>query len=87
METRFAKIVGESSVEIASITDSTLTETKVFRSDENGQPTMYCIIKCGLQSESYEWCRSSNALYFRLAKRLGSGDFALLSYRLLGKVR
>lgn len=87
METRFAKIVGEGSVEIASVTDSNLMETKVFRSEEKGLPTMYCIITCGLQWESHVWCRTSNALYFRLAKYLSSGDFALLSYRLLGKVR
>ncbi|HEV3026596.1 MAG TPA: hypothetical protein VG457_03445 [Planctomycetota bacterium] len=83
MKTMFARIISEDAVLIASVTDNVGVETKVFRSE----PSLYAIVRSAPSFQTVDWCRTPSALYFRLSKRLGSGDFALMSYRLWSKVR
>ena len=83
MKTNFTRVISDDAELLASVTDSSRVETKVFRSD----PSIYAIVRSSPTFETVDWCRTANALYFTLSKRLGAGDFALLSYRLWGKVR
>jgi hypothetical protein len=85
MKMTIAEIVREQATEIASVTDDAkTTETTVLRRKDG----TFGIVRLwlGRVDCTVRWCNTRSELFDVLSKDLGAGDFALIGWRLLGKV-
>lgn len=85
MKMMIADIAREQATEIASVTDDALkTETTVLRMADGTFAVVR--LRLGRVDCTVRWCRSRSELFDALSQDLGAGDFALIGWRLLGKV-
>jgi hypothetical protein len=86
MRMMIAEIAREQATELASVTDDVRrTETTVLQKADGTFAVVR--VRIGRVDCTVRWCRSRAELFDALSQDLGAGDFALIGWRLLGKVR
>lgn len=85
MKMLIAEIVRDQAKQIASVTDDAQKlETTVLRRNDGTYGVVR--LRLGRVDCTVEWCHSRAELFGVLSRHLGAGDFALMGWRLLGKV-
>lgn len=85
MKMMIAEIVRDQATEIASVTDdSRKTETTVLRKKDGTFAVVQ--VRLGRVDCTVQLCITRSELFGVLGRDLGAGDFALIGWRLLGKV-